>query len=60
MVVTIRDKEELYLKNLTENMREYEPGKWGIAKPLNVTGIKWRIRAAFEVIIGRAGIFRWY
>lgn len=56
----IDKKEDLYIQNLGDTLKEFKPGKWGIARPMICKEWSWRIRAAFEVLKGKAGIFRWY
>tara|TARA_Y100000034_G_scaffold43496_3_gene53114 strand:- start:32147 stop:32311 length:165 start_codon:yes stop_codon:yes gene_type:complete len=50
------------IRELNENQSEYEPGKWGPAKPLCYPGDGFfnRLKDAWAVFTGSAAAVKWY
>lgn len=50
------------IEDLNSSQKEYEPGKWGPAKPLGYPGDGFigRLKGAWAVFTGRAAAVKWY
>ena len=45
------------LKN--NSMHKYINGRWVSARPIGLTGLKYRIKCAYLVFVGKADIVQW-